>query len=177
MNRRQISSLTCSPRHPSGWFSLRRPREQRPDLRFQVSCSKPQWLTYPTPTDRTEARATTSHFVPASTFAGGAHDDRANRGQSNALTCRARHDSGWRSPFRPREQAPEQPFQLASPPTQMLSEPPSEQRPEKRPQLSCPPPKWLARSTATKRTEARQRHQLSSPPPQWLQEPSLADIT
>jgi hypothetical protein len=70
--------------------------------------------------------------VPATTVAGWAHADRANRGQSSALTCRVRHHSRCLSQRQP-----------------------SEQKPEQRPHPSCPLPQWLVDPTPNELTEAR----------------------
>jgi hypothetical protein len=67
--------------------------------------------------------------------AGCAYADLENRGQRNALNCRARYRSGWMSPRRL-----------------------SEHRPEQRPQLSSPRPEWLAEAPPIERTEATAAH-------------------
>jgi hypothetical protein len=95
-------------------------------------CLPLQWLAEPTPTERIEARAKSSNVVPVNTVTGLTYSDRDNGGQSNALNCRVRHQSGWLSPRRP-----------------------SEQRPEQHPHLSWPPTQWLAESTPTEQTQAR----------------------
>jgi hypothetical protein len=105
-NRGQSSALTWRPRHPSGWLGPRRPSVQRPEQRPHLSSPQPQWLAGLTPTKRTEARAAPSSVVPASKVAGWAHADQANRGQTSALTCRARLHSGWKGPRRPSAQRP-----------------------------------------------------------------------
>jgi hypothetical protein len=69
--------------------------------------------------------------VPASTVAGWAHVDQANKGQSSALNFRARKHRGWLSPRRRMEQ-----------------------RPQRHPHLTSPPPQWLAEPTPTELTEA-----------------------
>jgi hypothetical protein len=59
-----------------------------------------------TPTERTEGSEAKSPVVLATSVAGCAHDDQANRGHNSTLTCHARHDSGWLCPRRPSEQRP-----------------------------------------------------------------------
>jgi hypothetical protein len=131
-NRGQSSDVTCRPRLPSAWLSLRRPREQRPEQRPHLSCPPPQWLSERTSTKRTKARAAHLTVIPTTLVAGCTHADQAIRGQRNALTSSARHLSGWLSPQRQ-----------------------SEQRPEQLPHLSCPPQHWLAEPTPNDRTKAR----------------------
>ena len=55
--------------------------------------------------------------MPATTVAGWAHANQANRGQRSAITCHARPHSGWLCPRRSSEQRPAQRPQLSSPPT------------------------------------------------------------
>jgi hypothetical protein len=117
-NGGQSSALTCRVHHQSGWLSLRRPSEQRPEQRPHLTCLPPQWLTEPKLTERTEARAAPSPDAPATSVADSAHANRANRGQSSALTCRALLLSRWLGPRRPRELWPEQRPRLMCPPPQ-----------------------------------------------------------
>jgi hypothetical protein len=147
-NRCQSSALTCRVSHHSGMFGPRLTSEQRPEQRPHQSCPSPQWLAETTPTDRTrpeqrphlscperqwlaeptstqrtEARAATSPVVPATIVASCTYADQANRSQSSALTCRARHHSCWLSPCRLSKQRPELRPHLSWPPTQCLAEP------------------------------------------------------
>jgi hypothetical protein len=71
--------------------SPRRPSEHRPQQRPHLSCPPRYWLAESMPTERTVARAAFSPGVPATTVAGWAYADQANRGQSSALTFRARY--------------------------------------------------------------------------------------
>jgi hypothetical protein len=106
----QRCALKFRARHDSGWLSPHRGSDQRPEKCPHLSYPLAQWVAWPTPTNRTEARVAPSTFEPATTV------EQANRGERNALTCRARHHSGWLSP-----------------------RPSNEHRPEQRPHLSCPP--------------------------------------
>jgi hypothetical protein len=135
-----------SARQHSDCMSPRRPKYQRPEERPQLSYPQTQWVARPTPTERTETRATPSSIVPASTVADRAKANRANRGQNSALTYRARQRNGWLSPRRTRNQRPEQRPHLTCPRKQWLAG---------RPQLSCLPPQWLYEPTPTELTEAR----------------------
>jgi hypothetical protein len=171
----QRPSQSCPPNR--GWLSLGIPSEQRPRQRPHLSCPPSQWLDEPTPTERTEDRAAISPVVPASTVAIRAHAVRANRGQSSALTSRARRHSGWPSPGLPGDQTPEQRPHLSCTPTPWLADPtpterkkshgsainyctrhhsgllspcrPSVQRLDQRPNLSCLPVQWLPYHTPT----------------------------
>jgi hypothetical protein len=83
--------MTCRARYHSGYLSPRRTSDKEANVAPHLSCPPPQWLVDRTLTEETEARAAPSSVVPATTVADCAHADRANRGQSSALTCRARH--------------------------------------------------------------------------------------
>jgi hypothetical protein len=181
-NRVQSTALTSRNRQHSGWLGRRRRSEQRTEQRPQISCPPTQWLAKRAPKNRSEARGTPSPVVPASTVAGSAQADQANRGQRSAHTCRARHPSGCLSPRRTSKQRPEQCHYQSCPTPQRLKEPTptsnrvhisaltcrarlhsaflkqrrtSGQRPEQRPHPSCSPPQWLSEHTPTKRTQAR----------------------
>ena len=84
------STLICRARDHSGWLSQRPPSGQWPDQRPKFSCPPPQWLAEPTQNERTVARAASTRVVSATTVAGWAKADPANRDQSNALTSRTR---------------------------------------------------------------------------------------
>ena len=56
-NSVQSSSLTCPIRQHSGWLSPRRPSEQMPEQRPQLSCQQPKSHVETPTTKRTEARA------------------------------------------------------------------------------------------------------------------------
>jgi hypothetical protein len=179
-NRCQNIALICRLRQHSRWLSPRRPREQRPEQRPQLSTTSTQWLVAPTPTERTEARAAPSDVVPSYKVAGCAHADQANRGQSRVLTFCVLNHSGWLYPPRPVDRGQSSALTCRashhisclsvayqanrgqiSPLTCHLRHTsgwlslrrPREQRPEQRPQLSCPLPQWLAQHTPTKRIE------------------------
>ena len=63
--RTQSSANTSRAGHYSGWLNPRRPSEQRPEKRPQLSSLPPQWLAEPTPTKREKATVAPSHVVPA----------------------------------------------------------------------------------------------------------------
>ena len=96
-----------------------------------MSSPPPQWLGEAMTTKRTEATPALSSVEPATTVAGWAHADKANKGQISAITSRHSQHSGWLIPSKP-----------------------IERRPEQRSHLSCQPPKWLSETTPTERTEA-----------------------
>jgi hypothetical protein len=100
-NSGQISALTIRACHHRGRLSPSRKTQQMPEPRSHMRCPPPQWFAVPTPTKRTEATEAPSYEVHANTVAACANADRVNRGQCSALTCRARHHSGWLSPCRP----------------------------------------------------------------------------
>jgi hypothetical protein len=102
-----------------------------------------KWLTESTPAKLNEARGASSNIVPATNVAGCAHADQSNRGQSSALSCRARHRSSCLSQRRPSVKRSDQRPHVSSPPPQC-----------QRSQLSCPPTQWLAEPRPTRRTEA-----------------------
>jgi hypothetical protein len=69
-NRGQHIDLTCRARYHNGLLSQRRPREKRAEQRHLLSGPPKECLVEHTPTERTEVRASSSHFVPAFTVAG-----------------------------------------------------------------------------------------------------------
>ena len=127
-NTVQNSALNSRTRHHCGWLIPRRPSEQSQDQRPHLSCPTPRWLGEPSKTERTDARDAPSPVVPANSVAGCSNAVRANRGQSNAINCRARHNSGSLRPRRPSEQRPEQRHQHSCPPQLWRSEEKQEQR-------------------------------------------------
>ena len=113
-------------------LSLRRPKDHRRDHTNVLAYRPANTKSEPTPTKRTEGRAAPSLVVPAATVSVRAQADKANRGVSSALTCRARYHNGWLCQRRSKEKSPEQ-----------------------RPHLSFSPPQWLTEPSPTRRTEAR----------------------
>ena len=146
-------------------MSQRRLSEQRPEQRSHLSCPPPQWLAKPKSTERTEARAPTSSVVPATTVAGRAQAYQAIRGQSSALTCRARHHRGCLRPRRPTNIGHRIAFTCRAHHHSGWLSPrlPSVLTPEQRPMLSCPPTKWLGEPTTTLRTEATATPSIVAP--------------
>ena len=54
LSRRQNSAFTCHASQNSGWLSPHRSNEQNPLQLPQMSCPPPQWLSEPTPIERSE---------------------------------------------------------------------------------------------------------------------------
>jgi hypothetical protein len=156
-DRSQCCAINCRVRLRSCCVSLRRPIEQRPDHRPQLSCPPPLRVAEPTTKERKETRAAHSPFVPTSTVAGWDHADHANRGQTSVLTFRAPHHIGWLSPRRPSEQTTKQrPYMSCHHHRCWLSpRRTTELRPHERPHNSCPPPQWLCEPTPTKRSASK----------------------
>ena len=102
-NTGKSSAVNCRARHHCGLLSQRRPSEQRPEQRPQLSSPRPEWLAEAPPIERTEATAAHSSVVRAITVAVRGHADQENRGQSITLTFRSRQHSGWLVPLRSRE--------------------------------------------------------------------------
>jgi hypothetical protein len=144
-NRGLSSALNYPARHHSCWLCLRRPREQRPDQRPQLS-------------------------LLATTVAGWAHAEQANRSQNSAFTCRARRLGFWLSQRRTSDQMPEERSQLSCPPSQWLAGPTLSKRIEAKYSTSPDVPATTVggRATPTKRTEAGTSHSPVAPPLQLL---------
>jgi hypothetical protein len=88
-----------------------------------MSFTPVQWLAVPKTTNRTEVRTSSSPVVHATTDAGSAHADQANRGQSSDLTFSAPHHSVLMNLRRTSEHRLDLNLHLACPPPQCLAGP------------------------------------------------------
>ena len=146
-NSDKRSAHNCRAHHHSGLLCPGLPIYQRTERRPQKSCSPkqclavpttnkrpeaeaapspveppPLWLPVPKTTKPTAAREATSPVLPATTVAGCAHADQANRGQRSALNFLACHHSRWLYSRRQRDQRPVQiPYLLFPPHSGCLS--------------------------------------------------------
>jgi hypothetical protein len=62
-DQRPEQAFTCRVSQHRGWLSPHPPSEQRTVKRSHLLCTQRKWLSVPTPTKRTEARATPSPVV------------------------------------------------------------------------------------------------------------------